>query len=431
MCCDYISGDLILCFPKIDLAAKRLVQRIINKELSHIKHEESLEGKLANLGLRLDDDFEFEYHRIKTTPGEELWKITYLQHLYKKELLDYLGSGLGHVTKQFIEGLDRYDYHFTVELNSVLHLASNADNPVPTSSFTFNSNHEKYKLIVNAPSTAPPNTNDIIITIIDSGITPVYTSNIDGKESRNFTDAEMQYDIRDNHGHGTLVALIIKDLAPNVRVRVYKVADSDGRISEWDSLAALSVSVNSNIVNISLQFGLKDRVCRICGRESQSSRKAAFENVVNYIATRDPKPIMIGAVGNLGQDELAFPARFSEVLAIGAINSRGELSSESNYGNQYAFPGNPDNHFVCPGGDPSFSPPETIGSFGPDDRGGWHGTSFASAYASGIVANLIARQGNNYNYPILISTLRTTAKENEFVPYDPKKYGHGLLRLPD
>jgi hypothetical protein len=119
------------------------------------------------------------------------------------------------------------------------------------------------------------------------------------------------------------------------------------------------------------------------------------------------------------------------MLAVGAVNSRGELSAESNYGNQYITSGLPDNHFVCPGGDHKEAPPETVGSFGLKDNMHWHGTSFAAAYATGVVANLIAQQDEDTDYAAILDSLRNSADSQSLVPHDPKKYGHGIMRVPN
>ena len=45
-----------------------------------------------------------------------------------------------------------------------------------------------------------------------------------------------------------------------------------------------------------------------------------------------PEPVIVAAAGNLSRNELSFPARFAEVLAISSITSKREPSSFSNYG---------------------------------------------------------------------------------------------------
>jgi hypothetical protein len=425
--CDYTSGELLICFPKVDVAARRLMEDIRKGLIEHVSYEESLEEKLARIGLSPDENIEFDFHRVRVPPGEEQWKITYLQFFYKHQLIKVLASG--QAAEDFLNGLRRSDYQFTVAPNSVLELAANPlGKGVRAANFTFSNFHTQYKAALNIPAAPPNGLDQVNIAIIDSGIADDVSFAV--ADGRNFVDPHQPAKVSDENGHGTVVALLVHDLAPDARLTVFKVADANGRVSEWDTLAALAVCARFQVVNLSLQFGLRDRVCKVCGRESQSSRSAVFENLVGQVARREHKSILVGAAGNNSVGELAFPARFSALLAIGAVNSKGELSSESNYGDQYVDPGSPDNHFVCPGGDHKAVPPETVGSFGLKDNLRWHGTSFAAAYATGVVANLLARQDEeDSDSAAILDSLRNKADSQSLVAYDPKKYGHGIMRV--
>lgn len=429
MCSDYISGQLVLCFPKKDLAAQELIEDIQEGVIEHVSYDESLQQVLNRLELHADETLPFEFHRVHVPEGEEHWKITYLHFFYKHKLLDVLTRG--KVNPEFIECLNRSDLQFTVAPNYVLSLAA-GHFPVSAADFKFSQFHEEYKSRLQLPLAPPADLNQVEITIIDSGIADDVDFDIPPHRRRNFVEPQNPMKVTDVIGHATVVASIINDLAPKARLTIYKVADSEGRISEWDAAAALAASAKAQIVNLSVQFGLRDRVCKVCGRESQSSRSAVFENIVGHAVTPSPKSILIGAAGNQGLGELAFPARFGAVLAIGAINSHGELSAESNYGHQYNNPGTPDNHFVCPGGDDTIVPPESVGSFKVKLAEELHGTSFAAAYATGVVANLVADHiGGAIKYGEILDQLRLKADKTSLNLYDPQKHGHGILRFSD
>jgi subtilisin family serine protease len=326
----------------------------------------------------------------------------------------------------------RSDYQFTAAPNSILSLAAKplGKEAVQAANFTFSEFHTQYKVLVGIPAEPPSDLDQITVAIVDSGIADDVDFALADK--RNFVDPDHPQEVTDEHGHGTVIALILRDLAPGVQLIVYKVADANGRVSEWDTLAALAVCAKAHVVNLSLRFGLEDRVCKVCGRESHSSRSAVFENIVGQFANRQQRSLLVGAAGNDGLNKLAFPARFAALLAIGAINSKGELSTESNYGEQYNEGGTPDSRFVCPGGDDATDPPETVGSFGQKDGSYWHGTSFAAAYASGIAANLLAqRVGEDDQYTAILDEIKKNADSKTLVEYDQKKerYGHGLMKL--
>jgi hypothetical protein len=48
---------------------------------------ESVEDKLARLGLKADPHLAFELHRVRVPIGEEYWKMTYLQFFYKHKMI--------------------------------------------------------------------------------------------------------------------------------------------------------------------------------------------------------------------------------------------------------------------------------------------------------------------------------------------------------
>jgi Subtilase family len=435
-CYDFICGELLLCFPKIDPAAQQLVKDIIDGKIEHVSHIESLEQKLARLNLRPDEDLEFDFHRLSVPVGEELWKVTYLQFFYKINLIHALGAG--EATPEFLAALGRSDFQFTAMANSVISLAAKrpGKDGVKATDFAFTKLHEQYKTMLRIPSAPPSGLDQVTIAVIDSGIADdARDVGIDIADKRNMVDPvklkgrdDVDPRVTDENGHGTVIALILHEVSPGARLLVYKVADADGRISEWDAVAAMAVCSRADIVNLSVQFGLKDRVCEVCGRESHSSRSIVFENMVNQFANRRYPSILIAAAGNNREGALAFPARFGPVLAIGAVTSTGELSDESNYGKQYNLPGTPDNHFVCPGGDETTDPLELIGSFRSHDDLDWHGTSFAAAYASGVVANLIARQGvGAVDHAAILKNLRDYA-DPDLPEYDETTHGHGIMR---
>jgi len=435
-CYDFICGELVLCFPKTDPAAQQLVADIRDGKIEHVRHIESLEQKLARLNLRPDEDLDFDFHRLGVHVGEELWKVTYLQFFYKINLLNALGAG--GATPEFLAALGRSDFQFTATPNSVMSLAARRPGKggVKATDFAFTKLHEQYKNMLRIPSPPPPGLDQVTIAVIDSGIADdAKEVGINIAEQRNMVDParlkesdDIDRRVSDENGHGTVIALILHEVAPGTRLLVYKVADANGRISEWDALAAMAVCSKAHIVNLSLQFGLKDRICNVCGRESHSSRSLVFENMINQFAKRPYQSILVAAAGNDRDDALAFPARFGSVLAIGAITSTGELSDESNYGQQYNLPGTPDNHFVCPGGDETRDPPELIGSFRANDDLDWHGTSFAAAYASGVVANLIAQQGAGAaDHGAILKKLRDYA-DPDLPAYGQITHGHGMMR---
>jgi subtilisin family serine protease len=289
-------------------------------------------------------------------------------------------------------------------------------------------------MMIGIPATPPTHLERVRILIVDSGIAQDCTFEV--SDLVNFVDSERRnrdgeaedkevdrdqvaaernrirgQGVTDRHGHGTVIANILHDVAPTAHLLIYRVADADGSVTEWDALAALATYTNADVINLSLQFGLKARICPTCGRQSHTSRSLIFKDIIKQLASRHPRPVVVAAAGNHQSSDLSFPARFSETIAIGAVNSTGELSILSNYGKQYTEGNEPDNHFVMPDGDDGIELQETIGTFVRRDELNWQGTSFATAYASGVIAILIAGQSaENAKYDIILRKLRESAQ---------------------
>jgi len=421
--CDTVPGELILCFARIDEAAHNLVSLLRHKKIEHVEYCDSLEDRLLRMNLGMSRDPDFELHRVRVPRDQESWKATYLQFFYKQEMLKVIPKS----PQQFMEISSRSDYQFTVSPNHLLRVAGPATGgPVSAKRFLFGKHHAQYKQSIGLPSASLPNQNKIRVLLMDTGIAP--DAPVPVSDRRNFVDSSNAQVVDDDHGHGTALALLIHDLAPNAEFLVYKVADATGRISEWDALAGIVARSDAHVVNLSMQFGLLDKTngCAVCGRESRASRSAVFENIVNQFVKRSPRPVVIASAGNYRAQELAYPARFGDVLAIGGITSRRVLSSDCNRGDKDQAGDPHRNHFVLPGGesDPAALEPILTSAGGRT----WTGSSFATGFASGLVAELLSRSGTDqFSFDMFVDTLRQTADKN-LPNYSTADHGNGLMR---
>jgi hypothetical protein len=220
--------------------------------------------------------------------------------------------------------------------------------------------------------------------------------------------------------------LLIADLAPQARFTIFKVADGGGKVSEWDLLCGLVAKVDAHVVNLSLQYGFNSYHCPTCGRQSGPSRSAVFENILGQLAALPFNPVIVAAAGNSSANELAFPARFGNVLAAGAINSQKTLSKESNYGDVDHNGNTHENHFVLPGGDSDPSKLENVVILSNGSE--WEGTSLAAAFGTAVVASRLAHLGlAQYQPPAFLQALRNDA-DFSLPKYTSIHYGHGILR---
>ncbi|QYR19433.1 S8 family serine peptidase [Paenibacillus sp. sptzw28] len=172
---------------------------------------------------------------------------------------------------------------------------------------------------------------DIKVCVLDTGIDyghPEFTRNGQSiiKASKNFV-ADGHPDATDGDGHGTHVAGTIAGqtsdsgsrigAAPGVDLYVARVLGDDGSGTTSSVLNGLNwcQENKANIANLSLGSD----------RPSQTERKAfdlAYKNGM----------LSIAASGNDGSGKIGYPANYSSVVAVGAVDSSLNLAGFSNYG---------------------------------------------------------------------------------------------------
>lgn len=187
--------------------------------------------------------------------------------------------------------------------------------------------------------------------------------------------------VADDSGHGTFVAGIIAATgnngtgvtggAPGVTLLPVKVLDCTGAGTTADAAAGILYAVRNDAQVINLSFG-----------GDQSSR-TLLEAIVT--ATETFGAVVVAASGNQGSQGVTFPARYRQVIAVGASgrNSPDARAPFSNWGPEVdvAAPGADlvstvpqalcDGRWVCPGGQPY-----SVAS----------GTSFAAAQVAALAA---------------------------------------------
>jgi thermitase len=206
----------------------------------------------------------------------------------------------------------------------------------------------------------------ILVAVLDTGIDQDH-DDLYGKVMAeiNFTKSATADDI---YGHGTHIAGIIAarndnslgtiGLAPESRLVNIKVADDKGRcqISALADGIVWAVDNGANVINISIEI-----------KESSSKLREA----VDY-AWRNGA-IIIAAAGNDGNEIPVYPACYENCIAVTAIQQNGTLAPLANYGDWIDV--------AAPGFDIYSTLPNNI-------YGYKHGTSFATAYVSGLAALL-------------------------------------------
>jgi subtilisin family serine protease len=141
------------------------------------------------------------------------------------------------------------------------------------------------------------------------------------------------------------------------------------------------------------------------------------------------EPIIVAAAGNNGASPLDFPARFGNVIAVVSVDSNRALSDFSSWGE---YDHNDDIHlnvFGAPGGQQRGRSPATEYSAQSTNGDPHFGTSFAAAYASGLIAHLWSLPAHSAKSRAqLLDYLRSKA-DTGFPQYSSQKHGIGLIRL--
>ena len=243
-----------------------------------------------------------------------------------------------------------------------------------------------------------------IVAVLDTGI----DKNHEALKNKvlaevNFTDSPTP---DDENGHGTHIAGIlvassnngksVVGLAPEIRLMNVKVADDTGICQAAVVAQGIiwAVDNGANVINISLQF-------------THSSLE--LEEAVNYAWRRGA--VVVAAAGNNGGTQLAYPAYYENCIAVAATEQDSTLAPISNYGDwvDVAAPG--------------FNIYSTL----PKNSYGYKsGTSFATAYVSGLAALLfdIAADANGNGR---LNDEITTAIESGCRETDASGMGIGII----
>jgi len=146
----------------------------------------------------------------------------------------------------------------------------------------------------------------IRVTLVDSGVNPWHShvQGVEGGLSFRLSDSgrvEESDDYRDELGHGTAIAGVIRERAPNIQLQAFKIFHRELLAPAQVLLAALerAVRIDSKIIHLSLgteQPGSREALARICG-------EADRRDIVIVASARGP------------EDEV-FPACFDSVIGV-------------------------------------------------------------------------------------------------------------------
>ena len=238
----------------------------------------------------------------------------------------------------------------------------------------------------------------VTVAVIDTGIRKTHqdlsANTVNGKA---FIDCYSPSDVvevdnNDYKGHGSHVAGIIaadgnnsyggSGVAPDAKVRSYRVFGSSGGASTWDIIYAVDAAVadGNDIINMSLGGPGYYKPYHNAVKDAIKSGVAVF--------------VAAGNENSNGGD--VYPANFKEACTIGALNLSGGAATFSNYGSHVdlAFPG-VDIYSTYNQSDSSYT--------------NMNGTSMATPAAAGAAAVILSAQ------PSALKGKKGSAKVNALV----------------
>jgi subtilisin family serine protease len=187
-------------------------------------------------------------------------------------------------------------------------------------------------------------------------------------------------------GHGTFVAGVIRRVAPQAKIRMYRAADSDGFATDQDIADAILQAHDDGAQIINLSLG-----ARTVDNEPPPAMAAAVATVVRESGGRT---VIVAAAGNFGDESEVWPAGLPGVAAVAGLTSSLTATDWSSRGPRVRFStvGEGIRSTYVPGTEsPLFDPDPD--HFGPDPWALWSGTSFAAPQVAGAVARISYESG--------------------------------------
>jgi subtilisin family serine protease len=204
----------------------------------------------------------------------------------------------------------------------------------------------------------------VTVAVIDSGICASHPD-LQGRITRGWDFVDNDATPDDLMGHGCGVAGIIAananngegiaGVAPNARIMPLRVLDAQGLGTYSNVAAAIVYAVDNGAEIINLSLG-------------GANASDLLADAIGYAATRGVT--VVAASGNTGREGVLYPAAYSSVIAVGAVNRSLERAIFSTYGPQVDL--------MAPGQDVYTT---TLTGYARAN-----GTSFAAPHVAGVAA---------------------------------------------
>ena len=253
------------------------------------------------------------------------------------------------------------------------------------------------------------------VAIIDTGIDRQRLPNVAGEpdhmhefplgESRAQREQYLDFDA----GHGTFVAGIVLQIAPDADITVYRAVDSDGIGSEVRVACKMIEAVNdgNQIINLSLSCQTQDDFPPIAIHAALEAIKA---KEIKDETPESGRPLFIAAAGNFANTRPSWPAAFPGVVSVAGLapGLQPSLWSSRGFWVDCSTIGEGILSTYVPGQESPLITSTPLVFPGPDPWALWTGTSFAAPQIAGVLAQ--AYQASGIHPRAALSALLATGR---------------------
>jgi thermitase len=280
-------------------------------------------------------------------------------------------------------------------------------------SFTPTENHAHWHQIglFDAHALAPNRGAGVTVAVIDSGLDlhhPIFQGYLTSKKTWfDFVDFDLiPQDERGalaepyGYGHGTGMAGIVRQVAPQARIMPIRVLRPDGSGELLAVVAAIyhAVERGADVINLSL---------------GTTRPSLALRTIIDYANKRGV--IVIASSGNTGDTAITFPAAYAAsqfTLSVGSVDPADTKSDFSTYGARLDV----------------LAPGRQVFTSAPGERvAGWTGTSISTAVVTGAVALALSETSDRGS---LVPLMKGTAFNIDHLNQEYQgQLGHGRIRV--
>lgn len=247
-----------------------------------------------------------------------------------------------------------------------------------------------------APSQNVSEGQNITIATLDTGVNANHPA-IKDQLVPGYNALNNSTNTNDDNGHGTFVAGVISQVAPDASIMPVKVLNNLGEGTVADASEGIFWAVNHNARIINMSLGLY-------------TNSILLQLSINYAQLNGD--LVVASAGNSGTSSKRYPAAYPGVIGVAATDSDNHKASFSNYG---------DNAEVSAPGVHIYSAYFT-GGYAYGD-----GTSFAAPQVSALAAQVWATTPNSSSNTVSSQILGHTTSLVAADPTYGSKLGSGLI----